>query len=76
MFSRPRCGLCDEARGVILALRRRIPFDFEEVSVEGDDALELAYGARVPVVLVDGEELFELVVDPEALAAAVRAVTS
>jgi len=76
MFSRPRCGLCDEARRVILALRERIPFEFEEVSVEGDDALELAYGVRVPVVLVDGEELFELVVDGEALAAAIRARTS
>jgi len=61
---------------VILALRERIPFEFEEVSVDGDDDLELAYGVRVPVVLVDGEELFELVVDGEALAAAIRARTS
>jgi len=61
---------------VILALRERIPFEFEEVSVDGDDDLELAYGVRVPVVLVDGEELFELVVDGEALAAAVRNRTS
>ncbi|HXF72214.1 MAG TPA: glutaredoxin family protein [Actinomycetota bacterium] len=76
MFSRPRCGLCDEARRVILALRDRLPFDFEEVSVEGDDALELAYGLRIPVVLVDGEELFELAVDAEALATALRARTS
>lgn len=76
MFSRPRCGLCDEARRVILALRDRIPFEFEEVSVEGDEALELAYGVRIPVVLVDGEELFELTVDGETLAAAVRARTS
>jgi hypothetical protein len=76
MFSRPGCGLCDEARRVILALRDRLPFDLEEVSVEGDDALELAYGLRIPVVLVDGEELFELSVDAEALAAALRARTS
>ena len=61
---------------MILALRERIPFEFEEVSVDGDDDLELAYGVRVPVVLVDGEELFELVVDGEALAAAIRARTS
>lgn len=61
---------------MILALRERIPFEFEEVSVDGDDDLELAYGVRVPVVLVDGEELFELVVDGEALAAAVRNRTS
>ncbi len=72
MYSRPRCGLCDEAREVILAERERTPFEFEEVGIEGDDALELEYGIRIPVVLVDGEEVFEFRVDPGTLAAVVR----
>ncbi|MGQ0670801.1 MAG: glutaredoxin family protein [Actinomycetota bacterium] len=72
MYSRPRCGLCDEARTVIVAERSRTSFDFEEVDIEGDDALELEYGIRVPVILVDGEERFEGSVDPTALADAVR----
>jgi uncharacterized protein (UPF0548 family) len=75
MYSRPGCGLCDEARAVIMAVRERVPFAFQEVSVEGDDALELAYGLRIPVVLVDGEERFELSVDPEELVAAVRSAS-
>ncbi len=73
MYSRPRCGLCDEARAVILAERARTPFEFEEISVEGDDDLERAYGLRLPVVLVDGEERFELTVDRDQLSAALRA---
>ncbi|HXF36667.1 MAG TPA: glutaredoxin family protein [Actinomycetota bacterium] len=73
MYSRPRCGLCDEARAVILEVRERVPFAFEEVSVEGDDALERAYGLRVPVVLVDGEERFELTVRADELVATLRA---
>lgn len=73
LYSRPGCGLCDEARSVILAVRERVPFAFEEVDVSGDDALELAYGIRIPVVLVDGEEAFEVRVDPVAFAARVRA---
>ena len=72
MYSRPRCGLCDEARAVILAERSRTPFTFEEVDVSGDDALELEYGIRIPVVLVDGQERFEAHVPARAFAAALR----
>lgn len=72
MYSRPRCGLCDEARGVILTERSRTPFAFEEVDVTGDDLLELEYGLRIPVVLVNGEERFEIRVDPGGFADAVR----
>jgi hypothetical protein len=72
MYSRPGCGLCDEAREVILAERARTPFAYEELDVSGDDALELEYGIRVPVVLVDGRERFEIRVDPAAFALAVR----
>lgn len=72
MYSRPGCHLCDEARQVILAERVRTGFVYEEVDVSGDDALELEYGIRIPVVLVDGEEVFEIRVDPSAFAAAVR----
>ena len=72
LYSRPGCGLCDEARAVIAAERARTPFGFEEVDVSGDDALELEYGIRIPVVLVDGQERFEIRVDPRGFAEAVR----
>jgi glutaredoxin len=64
MYSRRRCGLCDEARAVIQAERDRTGFDFDERFIDGDDDLEREYGLRVPVVLVDGEEAFEYHVDP------------
>lgn len=72
MYSRPGCGLCDEAREVILAERARTAFDFEEVDISGLDALELEYGIRIPVVLVDGQELSEVRLDPTVFARAVR----
>ena len=71
LYSRPGCGLCDEARDVILAERERTPFAFEEVDVSGDDALEREYGIRIPVVLVDGEEAFEIRVGARQFALAV-----
>jgi len=72
LYSRPGCGLCDEARDVLLAERGRTPFDLEEIDVSGDDALELEYGIRIPVVLVDGVEEFEIRVEPAAFARLVR----
>ena len=67
MYARPGCGLCDEARVLILAERERTPFEYREVDVTGDDGLEHEFGIRVPVVLLDGTERFEVRVDPEEL---------
>ena len=72
LYSRPGCHLCDVARRALADVRAEHPFAFEEVSIEGDDALELAYGIRIPVVLVDGAEAFEIEVDRDQLAALVR----
>ena len=72
LYSRPRCGLCDEARSTILAVRDRVGFDFREVDVTGSDELELEYGIRIPVVLVDGTELAEIRVDAARLEEALR----
>lgn len=58
---------------MILGERERSAFEFTEVNVETDDALELEYGLRIPVVTVEGEERFEIAVDPAAFAEIVRA---
>ena len=71
MYARPGCGLCAEAREVIMAVRARTPFEYREVDVTGDDSLELQYGIRIPVVLVDGRELFEIRVEAGRLEEAV-----
>ena len=71
MYARPGCGLCDEAREVIMAVRARTSFEYREIDVTGDDSLELEYGIRIPVVLLDGRELFEIRVDAVRLGEAV-----
>ena len=68
LYSRAGCHLCDVARETLLTARERLGFDLSEVDIEGDDELELEYGIRVPVVEVDGEEAFEITVDPTELA--------
>jgi hypothetical protein len=43
---------------------------FEERDIEADDAVFRRYLERIPVVVIDGEEAFELVIDEAALRAA------
>ena len=71
LYSRRTCGLCDEARAEIEAVRSQVSFELEEVLIDGRDDLERAYGLRVPVVLVDGVEAFEIEVDRRELASLV-----
>ena len=37
-----------------------MPFELEERDIEDDDALLARYLERIPVIEVDGEEVFEL----------------
>ena len=73
LYSRPGCGLCDRAREVLEAQRARTPFELTDIDISGDDALELEFGIRIPVVSVDGRERFEVEVDPAELARLVAA---
>lgn len=72
LYSREGCHLCDEARAVVLGVRDRHPFSFEEIDIERDDDLLREYGIRIPVVAVDGDERFEISVDAAELEALVH----
>ena len=76
LYSRPGCHLCDVAREAIDAVRVRRPFAFEEIDIQGDDDLEREYGIRIPVVTIDGQERFEISVDPNELEEFVRIPTT
>ena len=59
LYGRPGCHLCDDARTVL----ERIGAPFDEVDIEGDDDLHRRYLVRIPVVVLDGEELYDHFVD-------------
>jgi glutaredoxin len=67
LFHANGCHLCESARRVIEGVRAEIPFELDEVDIEGDDELEARYRERIPVVLVDGEEAFTYFVTPDGL---------
>ena len=65
LYGKPGCHLCDDAR---LALQR-VGAPFIEIDITSDDALHVAYLERIPVVTLDGAELFDHFVDEAALGA-------
>jgi glutaredoxin len=67
LYGKPGCHLCDDARAVVERVREQHPFELREVDVSLDPQLNRAYGERIPVVEVDGEELFEYFVDESSL---------
>ena len=67
LYSRPGCHLCDDARAALERVRARTTFFLHEVDITTDDALHRRYLERIPVVSLNGEELFEFFVDEAAL---------
>ena len=69
LYGRPGCHLCDDARAVL----ERVGHPFEELDIEADDDLLRRYLERIPVVALDGDELFDYFVDEATLRARLQA---
>jgi glutaredoxin len=71
LYGRPGCHLCDDARAVL----ERVGEPFSEVDIESDDGLFKRYLERIPVVVLDGEELYDFAVPEGDLRARLAKVT-
>jgi glutaredoxin len=67
LYGKPGCHLCDDARLVVDRVRAEHPFELREVDITLDPALHREYGERIPVLEMDGEELFEFFVEEAVL---------
>jgi glutaredoxin len=67
LYGKPGCHLCDEARAIVARVRAQRPFELREVDVTLDPGLYRDYGERIPVLVLDGEELFEFHVEEAVL---------
>jgi glutaredoxin len=67
LYGRPGCCLCDDVREMLERVRRERPFELIERNIEQDEALHLAFLERIPVIEIDGEIAFELLVDEAEL---------
>ena len=67
LYGKPGCHLCETARAVVERVRADHEFELEEVDVTLDPVLHRRYGERIPVLELDGEELFEYFVQERSL---------
>jgi glutaredoxin len=67
VYSRPDCHLCAEAMTSLRTLQAELGFALEERDIDADEELQRAYFERVPVVALDGEELFDFFVQEAIL---------
>jgi glutaredoxin len=67
VYGHGECSLCRTATEVLERLRDDLGFVLVEHDITADDALHRAYFERVPVVVVDGVELFDFAVDEAVL---------
>jgi glutaredoxin len=70
LLGRRGCHLCEDARAVVMQVAGEAGVAWDEVDVDSDGDLADAYGDRVPVVLLDGQEHAYWRVDAERLRAA------
>ena len=69
LYGSPECHLCEQARALLLRVRADHDFELVECDITGDDDLHRAYLERIPVIVVDGEEWFDLIVPERELRA-------
>jgi glutaredoxin len=67
VYSRPECHLCEDAMASLRSLQAELGFALEERDITSDEALLRAYFERIPVIALDGEELFDFFVEEAAL---------
>jgi glutaredoxin len=67
LYTKPDCHLCEQAAAVLRRLREEIGFELRERDITREERLHRAYFERIPVVALDGEELFDYFVDERAL---------
>jgi glutaredoxin len=67
IYGRAGCHLCADARAALERVRHRLDFRLAEVDIESDEALHRAYLERIPVVTIDGVEIFQYFVDEAEL---------
>ena len=66
VYSRRDCHLCDEALAALDSIDRE-GLVVEVVDIESDDGLLARYLERIPVIALDGVELYEFRLDVDDL---------
>ena len=72
LYTRPGCHLCEKAKEQMLAARCADLYELEEINIEIDPALVERYGAKIPVITINGVEAFRYHVHAAAIRESIR----
>jgi glutaredoxin len=67
LYTRAGCGLCEEAKVALAAVRLEVEFAYREVDVDSDPELFARHRYDIPVIEVDGRKAFKHRVGRQAL---------
>ncbi len=59
LYGKKECCLCDQAMDVLLKVRQSMPFELEKRDISDNPELLEAFAHLIPVVFLDGEQIFK-----------------
>jgi len=63
LYTRQGCCLCETAKNVLQEAGRHAAFDYRELDIDGDAELRALYNDEVPVIAINGINVFRYGVD-------------
>ena len=69
LYGKKECCLCDEALELLQKVNASLPFDLEKRDISGDLELLEKFGLTIPVIFVDGIQVFKYRVNENRLRA-------
>jgi glutaredoxin len=69
VYSKDGCHLCQDAITTLRGIQEELCFELKVVDITTDEAIHRAYFERIPVIALDGEEIFDYFVDERILRA-------
>ena len=76
IYSKPGCHLCEEAKAAIQAAGCDEEYALEEINIETDPELLRRYRFEIPVITINGVEVFKSRVSSEEFREVVRSAKS
>ena len=69
LYGKKECCLCDDAMEILQKVNASLPFDLEKRDISDDGELLERFGLKIPVIFVDGVEVFKCRVNENRLRA-------
>ena len=76
LYSRPGCHLCEVIKEQLERIRREVDFQIEERDIDQEASLRERYNDDIPVVAVNGQDVFQHRIDIRKLREMLRSESS